>query len=112
VAVWHTEEKQTDINIALHIVEDAIDKRCEQIVLFTSDSDLAPALEVVQRRTPDIRMGLVLPRREEEKRSPNRTLSAVAHWTRNAISNGELEAAQLPGLVPTHKKPAIKPDYW
>lgn len=112
VAVWHTEEKQTDINIALHMVEDTIDRRCDQVMLFTSDSDLAPALAMVKRRAPTMHIGLVLPRREEEIRAPNRTLSAIASWTRDAIRNDELESAQLPNMVSTHKKPAIKPEYW
>ncbi len=38
------EEKQTDVNIAFHLYDDVIHKRCEQVILVSNDSDLLPAL--------------------------------------------------------------------
>ena len=113
VSVIRIEEKLTDVNIAAHMIEDAVIKQsCEQVVLLTSDTDLTPPLEVIRRHKPDTTIGIVLPRREGKSRMPNRTLSAHADWTRDLIRNEELQAAQMPDLVPTNKKPAIKPDYW
>jgi uncharacterized LabA/DUF88 family protein len=44
VDVWRPEEKQTDVNIALHMLCDATDAKCEQMILFSNDSDLPPVL--------------------------------------------------------------------
>lgn len=97
VFVIRIEEKLTDVNIAAHMIEDVvITGACDQVVLFTSDTDLTPALEVIRRHQPGITVGIVLPRREGEPSKPNRTLSACADWTRKSIRNEELKAAQMP----------------
>jgi len=44
VDVLRPEEKQTDVNIALHMLCDATDGLCDQQVLFSNDSDCAPVL--------------------------------------------------------------------
>lgn len=115
VEIWKLEEKQTDVNIALHLYRDAVLKKCEQAVLVSSDSDLESALAYIKLDFPSHHIGLILPRREqkEKKRRPlNAGLSELADWTRSYILDEELEKFQLPDKVPTKKKPAIKPDYW
>ena len=115
VEIWKLEEKQTDVNIALHLYRDAVLSNCEHSVLVSSDSDLEPALAFLKQDYPNHYLGLILPRREskiENRRPPNAGLSKFAHWTRSYILDQELENFQLPIKVPTKKKPAIKPDYW
>jgi uncharacterized LabA/DUF88 family protein len=60
--VWILGEKQTDVQLALHVYRDAAASSCEQVVLRTNDSDLAPALEFIRADYPEIRIGIVLPR--------------------------------------------------
>jgi uncharacterized LabA/DUF88 family protein len=115
VEVWRLEEKQTDVNIALHMYRDAAKGNCEQIVLASSDSDLEPALDFVKQDFPTLDIGLILPRKQLEgtkARPPNEGLSKHANWTRSHVLEEELKRFQFPDKVPTHKKPAIKPDYW
>lgn len=116
VEIWRLEEKETDVNLALQLYRDAIRGECEQVVVVSSDSDLAPALRLVESDAPAIRRGLIFPRGEVEEgskqRPPNIGLSKLAHWTRQEIKNAELAACQLPMRVPTNKKPIDKPDYW
>lgn len=118
VAVWRLEEKQTDVNIALHLYRDVSFKKCEQVVLVSSDSDLEPALHFCKQDYPTLQTGLILPRpkplqTEAAKQRPeNKTLSNLSDWTRAYVLEEELLQFQFPEKVPTHKKPAIKPDYW
>lgn len=112
VKVWRIEEKQTDVNIAINMCCDAIEKRCDAMLVFSNDSDLVPAIEIVKAYQPASDVGVIIPRREGVPRLHNRNLSAIADWTRDAILTRELAECQLPRLVPTSKKPAIKPDYW
>jgi uncharacterized LabA/DUF88 family protein len=44
------EEKRTDVNIALHMLDDLYQGLCERIVLISGDSDLVPAIELVTAR--------------------------------------------------------------
>ncbi len=115
VEVWKLEEKQTDVNIALHMYRDAIKQSCDQIILVSSDSDLEPALKMIKEDVPEMEIGLILPRKKptnKKNRPGNEKLSRLANWTRSYISEEELELFQLPEKVPTKKKPAIKPQYW
>ena len=115
VEVWHLEEKQTDVNIALQLYRDAVLQNCEQVVLVSGDSDLKPALEFIKQDYPKIFVGLILPRPKligSNQRPKNTSLSASSDWTRAYILESELEQSQLSNKVPTNKKPAIKPSYW
>ncbi|VAW42616.1 FIG00581129: hypothetical protein [hydrothermal vent metagenome] len=117
VPVWKLEEKQTDVNIALHAYRDAIRADCEQIVIVSNDTDLAPALGMIRNDIGDnIDIGTVIPVRKKMKddnsRPTNAALSQLSNWTRTYILEEELKNSQLPSKIPTAKKPIIKPSYW
>jgi 6-hydroxy-3-succinoylpyridine 3-monooxygenase len=42
ILVWKVEEKQTDVNLALHAYHDAITGIDDQVVIVTNDTDIAP----------------------------------------------------------------------
>jgi hypothetical protein len=113
VPVWKLEEKQTDVNLALHIYRDATKSNCDQIVVCSADSDIAPALALVKKDYPHIRLGAIFPLNQEEgERRLSTEISTSSHWFRRYVLHSELERAQLPNRVPTGKKPADKPSYW
>jgi uncharacterized LabA/DUF88 family protein len=47
------EEKHTDVNIAITMLDHAYQNRCDRLVLFSGDSDLVPAVKLVRSRFPD-----------------------------------------------------------
>ncbi len=113
--VWMIEEKQTDVNIALHAYRDAVRGVCDQLVICSNDSDLEPALKMIREDVPTARLGLVMPLRDKDTEAgkvPNKRLTALAHWVRRHIRDDELAQSQLPQHVPTPKKPASKPLHW
>jgi hypothetical protein len=55
------EEKRTDVNIALHMLDDAYRGLCERMVLISGDSDLVPAIELVTSRFPSIKVNVYIP---------------------------------------------------
>ncbi|MEZ4711674.1 MAG: NYN domain-containing protein [Caldilineaceae bacterium] len=118
LAVWRLEEKQTDVNIALHLYRDAmVQQNCDQVVVVSNDTDLAPAIKLLREDAGDrVQIGIVLPVSKylpgTPHRPPNMQLSQYAHWTRRYILEEELQNSQLPSLIPTRKKPIHKPDYW
>ena len=68
VAVWRIEEKQTDVNIALHMYHDAMLEKREQVVLVSNDSDLQPVLEMIRANRGDgIDIGVITPCRNQKK---------------------------------------------
>ena len=108
------EEKQTDVNIALHMYRDAACQACDQVVLCSNDSDLEPALAMIRTDLPDIRLGLVLPR-SAGNRSARRSgrLERHVHWTRESIHAEELAASQFPDrLLDRRNRTIQKPSEW
>jgi hypothetical protein len=55
------EEKRTDVNIALHMLDDIYQGACNRIVLISGDSDLVPAIELVSARLSSVRVSVYIP---------------------------------------------------
>jgi len=55
------EEKQTDVSIALTLFRLAYEKRYDEAILVTGDSDQLPSLKEVHKCFPGLRLGVVLP---------------------------------------------------
>nr|WP_295774615.1 NYN domain-containing protein [Rhodoferax sp.] len=108
--IWKLEEKQTDVNLALHAVKDTLLGEIEHVVIVTNDTDIAPALEMIRAHTKAT-IGLVIPTTDHE-RVPNADLVKHAHWVRTHITEAELKSAQLPRVIAGGRRPAIKPDSW
>lgn len=114
-SVWMIEEKQTDVNLSLQVLRDAIKGLCNQVVICSNDSDVEPVLKLLASDAPDVRVGLVLPLREpgtSQQRFSNKRLTGKADWVRHYIRDEELVTSQLPHNVTTKKKPAGKPAHW
>lgn len=115
VRAWNLEEKQTDVNIALHMYRDIAKGNTQQCVLVSNDSDLIPALKAIREDFPEAKIGSVIPVIKKNgalERQPNKGLLQLADWVRGYIRSEELEAAQLPAKVPGKKKAVFKPSYW
>lgn len=117
IQVWKMEEKQSDVNLALQVYDDAVRGEVDQIILVTNDTDLAPALQMLELRCPDVVRGLVIPTRRrgtggEIEREANEHLARHAHWVRTHIPEDELRVSQLPDIVPKGRRTSIKPDSW
>jgi len=59
VKYLHLEEKGSDVNVAAHLLTDALDGRIDGAVVISNDSDLALPIRQVRERIP---LGLVNPR--------------------------------------------------
>jgi 6-hydroxy-3-succinoylpyridine 3-monooxygenase len=55
------EEKRTDVNIAVFLVDDAYQNACDQQIIFSGDSDLVPAVNMVRLRHPKIKIFVYVP---------------------------------------------------
>ena len=92
------EEKRTDVNIALEILDDAYQGAMDELVLVSGDSDLAPALQKVRTRFPQIRMTVYVPAANNPIRGRAPDLRALADKSRNF--DARLCAhAQLPNRI-------------
>jgi len=104
VEVWKNEEKGSDVNLALHVLNDAWLDVYDCAVIVSNDSDLAESLRLIKSQHGKI-IGLVTP--GAPKRKTSRQLNQYADFVR-PIRTWMLESSQLPDPIPgttIHKPP-------
>lgn len=109
VTIWKVEEKKSDVSLALHAFKDAILGEIDHAVIVTNDTDIQPALEMINTLTP-VKIGLVVPTRHHQ-RIPNQELNDQALWVRSHITEDELASSELPRVIPA-RRPYTKPISW
>ncbi len=103
VEVWKTEEKGSDVNLALHLLNDAWLDAYDCAVVVSNDSDLAESMYLVKAQTRKL-LGLVTPGAPARKTS--KELSDHADFVK-PIRRWMLEQSLLPSPIPgtTIRKP-------
>ncbi len=105
------EEKHTDVNIAVYMLDDAYQGACDQIVLVSGDSDLVPAVKMVRVRFPAKRIFLYIPAQHPSRRFASE-LSSVSH-RHNVLPLNLLQHAQFADPLPDgHGGMLYKPASW
>ena len=101
--VIKTEEKGSDVNIAVHLLNDAWLDHYDCAVIVSNDSDLAESLRLIKEQHQK-KIGLITP----GKTHPSRELLKYADFTKR-IRKGVLGASQLPDPIPgtTIHKPKV-----
>lgn len=93
-ARWVTyEEKQTDVNIAVHLVADVAAQRADTYMLITADTDVIPAIQTARRLDPRSTIIAQFPPRRESK-----ALKRMLPSSRQ-ITLARIRDAQMPDLV-------------
>lgn len=55
------EEKQSDVNIALKVLGDAVNDVYDKALIISADSDLLPVIKSIQKLTPEKEIGVMFP---------------------------------------------------
>lgn len=55
------EEKQTDVNLAIRLLADAVEDKYDRAVIVSADSDLTPAILTVRKLFPEKQVGVMFP---------------------------------------------------
>ena len=97
VYVWKNEEKGSDVNLALHVLNDAWQNAYDCAVIASNDSDLAEALRLVKVQNHKL-IGLVTP--GAPARIPSQQLRQYADFVK-PIRTQMLQSSQLPDPIPT-----------
>lgn len=64
---WGHEEKETDVNIAIALIELFMTDACDTVVIVSGDSDLAAAVRAGKRLFPTKRIGACFPYKRKSK---------------------------------------------
>lgn len=55
------EEKESDVNVAIHLLSDILQNKCDIAYLVSGDSDMGPAIRKAKSLNTATRIGLILP---------------------------------------------------
>lgn len=105
------EEKRTDVNIAIHMLNDALSNKCERLVLVSGDSDLVPALNMIKNATPKKEIIVYIPARSVVRGAAVELRSSADKH--RILPNNLLAKAQFPQKIPDGMGGVItKPTKW
>jgi len=96
--VIKTEEKGSDVNLAVHLLNDAWKDVYDCAVLISNDSDFAEALRLVKEQNKK-KIGIISPVLKGSKRHRSQELIRHADFVLR-IGQGVLAASQLPPSIP------------
>lgn len=92
--VIETREKGSDVNLAVHLVNDAWKDQYDCAVVISSDSDLVEAIKLVLDSHPEKKVGVMV----TGKRNSTKEMIRCASFVKK-ISTTALSAAQLPDSI-------------
>lgn len=90
-----TSEKGSDVNLAVHFLNDAWLDKYDCAVMVSGDSDLVESMRLVKHAHPQKIIGLIT----MGKRPASKELVKEAHFVKN-ISTKSLSLSQLPNPIP------------
>ena len=97
VNIIKSEEKGSDVNLAVHVLNDACLNRYDCAVIVSNDSDLAESLRLVKEQYNRY-IGLIFPDTKARNR-PSKELMQYADFIKR-IRKGVLSKSQLPDPIP------------
>ena len=104
------EEKLTDVNIAVNILQTCIKGESDSIYLLSGDNDLIPALEIARELCPSIKIRIILP---IDAKAKNLIAVCKKHdYKYMSISEKHLNKALFPDVVQIAGVTYVKPPMW
>lgn len=114
------EEKESDVNIALAILEDSYEKISDKILVITNDSDISPAIRMALEKNKKLKINVITPPLANAKRANYDLINACGDINRNSkgqvffktrmISKEHLKKAIMPKEITTREGILFMPD--
>jgi uncharacterized LabA/DUF88 family protein len=100
------EEKETDVSLAVSLLEDGVNGLYDTALIISADSDMTPAVRALKRLAPGVRVVAALP--------PNRNSAGLTAVCDAAFPIGiaKIRQAQLPKVVMDGSHPLGRPEHW
>lgn len=105
------EEKESDVNLALYVLRDAIKCSCDKMFIITNDTDIAPAIRMSKQENPNLSIVVLTPP----------TYNEIHHALRNAtnqpytfsITKKKIADSLFPNeIIKPNGKKIMRPRLW
>ena len=111
-SITRPEEKKTDVNISIRMLEDCMRKRTDKVVLVSADSDLIPPLTAIRRLFPDIGIGVYFP----PANCSGDIMNIMTSWQKKVVflkkNYRRFKTAIMPDIVSVDSNSASIPAKW
>ncbi len=77
------EEKESDVNLSLAILEDAYEKISDRLIVITNDSDIAPAIRLARKKNIHMKISVITPPLGKAKKANYDLADACGNINRN-----------------------------
>ncbi len=111
-SISRPEEKKTDVNISVRMIEDCVMNATDVVALVSADSDLVPPIEFIQRRFPNIGIKVYFP---PTNYSNDIKDNLIHHRSKPVLMLKNLRrftSAKMPDIVTLNGKTYTIPDKW
>ncbi len=102
------EEKCTDVNLALAMINDCIEGNVDIITLITADSDQVSTIKYIKNKFPNIKIRVYFP--PDRKSNEIRALMGTVVFLEN--HEEKFKNAKMPGKVIGETKTYTRPEDW
>lgn len=106
------EEKKTDVNISIRMIEDCMVGATDTIALVSADSDLVPPLELIQKRFPNIKIKVYFPPSNYSNDIKDNLIHHRSKPTEMGKNLPRFQAAKMPDVVTRDGRSYTIPDKW
>lgn len=90
------EEKETDVNISIYMVRDAIKGSYDKFILITNDTDIVPAVKMARAENNALQFKLLTPPTLETHDS---LLTAIKPGTSSKLTVSHIQTSLLPEKI-------------
>lgn len=77
------EEKESDVNLSLAILEDAYERTSNKLIVITNDSDIAPAIRLARKKNKWLKINVITPPLVKTKKANYDLADACGNINRN-----------------------------
>lgn len=103
-----SEEKRTDVSLALNIIMDCVEDNVDTIVLVTADSDQIPTIQTIKKKFPQKNLKVYFP----PKRNSLDILAQIKPVVYLENHEDKFKIAIMPGIITDGKKKFTRPSDW
>lgn len=111
-SISRPEEKKTDVNISIRMIEDCINKNTDVVALVSADSDLIPPLDMIRRNFRLIKIKVYFPPSNGSHDLKDKMLEFRNKPVYMLRNKHRFAAAVMPDLVERDGKKYEIPDKW
>lgn len=111
-SITRPEEKKTDVNISIRMLEDCMKELTDKVVLISADSDLIPPLAAIRRNFPNVGISVYFP----PANNSGDVMHVMSAWRNKVVflknNYNRFKNAIMPDRIASSGSVAHIPDEW